>query len=161
MEPALTPAVQVSGSRVLVLATPRTLQQEKFRKLLQQCETSVKVTTLPVHELAGLIEDGGPEDPRILPYLQQLLHPYVGQIDALVLGCTHYPFVQAQITQVLGDVPVFDGRAGTVRQLTRRLEEEGLLRTYGTGTVTLESSAPEALPLAKALLVREEKEQCL
>ena len=160
MEPALKPAAQVPGSRVLVLATPRTLQQEKFLHLLRQWENDVKVIALPAQELAWLIENGGPENPRILPYLQTLLQPYAGQVDALVLGCTHYPFVLGQLRQVLGDVPVFDGRAGTARQLIRRLEEEGLLRKQGSGAVTLESSAPEALPLARTLLAREEKGVC-
>ena len=94
-----------------------------------------------------------------MPYLQALLAPYVGRVDALVLGCTHYPFVLPQIRQVLGDVPVFDGRAGTARQLKRRLEEEHLLRRSGTGSVTLESSAEQALPLAQTLLAREEQEE--
>lgn len=159
MEPALKPAAQVPGSRVLVLATPRTLQQEKFLHLLQQWDRIVKVIALPAEGLAGLIEDAGPENPYILPYLQTLLQPYVGRVDALVLGCTHYPFVLPQIRQVLGDVPVFDGRAGTARQLKRRLEEEHLLRCFGTGSVTLESSAEQALTLAQALLAREEQEE--
>jgi glutamate racemase len=159
MEPALKPAAQVPGSRVLVLATRRTLEQEKFLQLLRQWGNGVKVIPLPAVGLVEKIESGGPEDPGILPYLQALLAPYVGRVDALVLGCTHYPFVLPQIRQVLGDVPVFDGRAGTARQLKRRLEEEHLLRRSGTGSVTLESSAEQALPLAQALLAREEQEE--
>jgi glutamate racemase len=159
MEPALKPAAQVPGSRVLVLATRRTLEQEKFLQLLRQWGNGVKVIPLPAVGLVEKIESGGPEDPGILPYLQALLAPYVGRVDALVLGCTHYPFVLPQIRQVLGDVPVFDGRAGTARQLKRRLEEEHLLRRSGTGSVTLESSAEQALPLAQTLLAREEQEE--
>ncbi len=159
MEPALKPAAQVPGSRVLVMATRRTLAQKKFLRLLRQWENDVKVIPLPCPGLVELIEEGGPKDSRILPHLQTLLAPYAGRVDALVLGCTHYPFVLPQIRQVLGDVPVFDGRAGTARQLKRRLEEEHLLRMYGTGSVTLESSAVQALPLAKTLLEAEEKEQ--
>ena len=159
MEPALKPAAQVPGSRVLVMATRRTLEQEKFLQLLRQWGNGVKVIPLPAVGLVEKIESGGPEDPGILPYLQALLAPYVGRVDALVLGCTHYPFVLPQIRQVLGDVPVFDGRAGTARQLKRRLEEEHLLRRSGTGSVTLESSAEQALPLAQTLLAREEQEE--
>ncbi len=157
MEPALKPAAAVPNSRVLVLATARTLQQNKFLQLLRQWEKSVKVTALPAIELASMIEEVGPEDTRILPYLQRLLAPYVGATDAVVLGCTHYPFVLPQIRQVLGNVPVYDGRDGTARQLKRRLEEANLLRQNHRGCVVLQSSDPRSLTRAGQLLEWEEK----
>ena len=158
MEPALKPAAQACGNRVLVMATQGILRQQKFESLLKQWGNAVKVFTLPCAGLVELIEGGGPDDPRILPYLEALLQPYVGQVDAVVLGCTHYPFVQGQICAVLGDVPVFDGRQGTARQLARRLKEEHLLREHHQGSAVLQSSDPRALPLASLLLEREQKE---
>jgi glutamate racemase len=141
MEPALKPAAQVPGSRVLVLATRRTLEQEKFLQLLRQWGNSVKVIPLPAVGLVEKIESGGPEDPGILPYLQALLAPYVGRVDALVLGCTHYPFVKAQIRAILGSqVALLDGSEGTARQTRRCLEREDLL-SPGPGSLTIENSA--------------------
>ena len=159
MEPALKPAAQVCGNRVLVMATQATLRQQKFALLLKTWSNIVKVNTLPCPGLVELIEGGGPDDPRILPYLKALLQPYVGKVDAVVLGCTHYPFVQEQIRTVLGNVAVFDGRTGTARQLICRLKEEHLLRNEHRGSVILQSSNPEALPLASLLLEREQKER--
>lgn len=158
MEPALKPAAQYPGSRVLVMATQGTLKQNKFAALLRQWGKRVKVFSLPCPGLVELIEAGGPDDPAILPYLQKLLTPYKGQVDALVLGCTHYPFVEKQILAVLGDIPVFDGRQGTARQLVRRLKEQDLLRRDHRGSVILQSSSQEALPLAAKLLEAEQKE---
>ena len=159
MEPALKPAAQQPGARVLVMATQGTLRQKKFAALLQQWGETVKVISLPCPGLVQLIESGGPNDPRIPSYLKELLAPYAGQVDALVLGCTHYPFVKDQILAALGNVPVFDGREGTARQLVRRLEEENLLRRNHRGNVILQSSSPAALPLAEALLEAEQKEK--
>ena len=161
MEPALKPAAQHPGSRVLVMATQGTLRQKKFEALLHRWGERVKVIPLPCPGLVELIESGGPEDARIAPYLQGLLQPYAGQVDALVLGCTHYPFVTRKILAVLGEIPVFDGREGTARQLVRRLTEEDLLRRDHRGGVTLQSSSPAALPLAEALLRAEQKERPL
>ncbi len=159
MEPALKPAAQIPGSRVLVMATKGTLRQRKFATLLSQWEKRVKVISLPCPGLVELIESGGPDDPGISPYLRDLLAPYAGQVDALVLGCTHYPFVQEKILKVLGNIPVYDGRAGTARQLVRQLKQHDLLREDHRGTVQLQSSSPGALPLAERLLECEQKER--
>ncbi len=158
MEPALKPAAQIPGSRVLVMATCGTLRQRKFAELLHIWGEDVKVISLPCPGLVELIESGGPGNPDIYPYLQKLLAPYVGQVDAVVLGCTHYPFVQDQILKVLGDIPVHDGRNGTARQLVRRLKEQNLQRTNHRGTVCLQSSCPGSLALAEQLMNSERKE---
>ena len=77
--------------------------------------------------------------------------PYAGAVDAVVLGCTHYPFVRRQIADVLGpEARFFDGGAGTARQLRARLAEEGLLaREARPGHVTFASSldTPEEIAL--------------
>ena len=79
---------------------------------------------------------------------------YAGAVDAVVLGCTHYPFVRRQIAEVLGgDVRFFDGGAGTARQLRARLEAEGLLADRGrVGHVSFASSldTPEELELYRS-----------
>ena len=44
----------------------------------------------------------------------------------MVLGCTHYPLIKAQIMQILGDIPMYDGGEGTARELARRLTAAGI-----------------------------------
>ena len=89
-------------------------------------------------------------------YLTALLSPYLRQnpIDAIVLGCTHYPFVAPVIRRIAGDgVKIFDGGEGTARELKRRLEQESLLRDSAHhGSVTFENSLPEKIALCKKLL---------
>jgi glutamate racemase len=74
--------------------------------------------------------------------------------DAIVLGCTHYPFLKDSIRKVAGDkILLMDGSEGTARELKRRLQAENLLREDGhKGQVIFEMSLPEKLPLCRKLL---------
>ena len=86
--------------------------------------------------------------------LEKLLGPYVGKLDALVLGCTHYPFVSRRIGKVLGaKTMLLHGGKGTARETKRRLERAGLLQETG-GSMTIISSdpSPSACALAWKLL---------
>ena len=73
--------------------------------------------------------------------LSGLLRRQAGQVDAVVLGCTHYPFIRKQIKDIVGDVPFFDGGAGTARELRRRLKEKNALaEEKGPGEIIFMSS---------------------
>ena len=144
MEPALKPASLARKDRaVLVLATPLTLNQEKFRTLMERYgEGAVKV---PCPEGA-------------LRYLRELFLRYPAeQVDAVVLGCTHYVFLKDMIRGLLPErIVLTDGNEGTARQLDRVLRREGLRRDPGAaGAVKLETSGTEAdLALLEKLLDR-------
>ena len=79
--------------------------------------------------LAGRIEKGNLDAPDLTDMLEGFIGKYRGKIDAVVLGCTHYPFIKNQIRRVLGDVRFFDGGAGTARQFHHCLSDRGLLRS--------------------------------
>jgi glutamate racemase len=155
MEPALKPALGVcENPRVLVLATPTTLREKKFATLAEKYGKNATVLPLPAPELVGFVERGDLCSNRLDAYLTGLLQPYLSSpLDAVVLGCTHFPFVKDAITRVLGNVPMIDGAEGTARQLHRRLAAANLLHP-GTerGTVTLTTSALGALSLYLKLL---------
>lgn len=143
IEPALKPAAKEhAGKKLLVMATAATLRLKKFQKLEHSLENQAQFIPLVCSGLADLVEKGEPDSPEMKAYLQKALGPYVGKVDGVILGCTHYPFVARQIEEVMGGgVPLFDGAAGTARQLHRRLTEEGLLNDQeGPGDVILESS---------------------
>ena len=68
--------------------------------------------------------------------------PYKDNIDALVLGCTHYPFIKKEIRDVLGDVKFYDGAHGTAVNLMNHLIEENKLNTSDEkGMLFFESSS--------------------
>ena len=78
--------------------------------------------------------------------MHQRFDPLIDRpVNAVVLGCTHYPFVKKAIRKVAGpQAEIFDGSAGTVRELGRRLKEAGLLSNRDeTGWVRFENSSPD------------------
>jgi len=130
IEPAIKPAVLYkSNSRVVVMATPMTLGQEKFRKLMQQYEDMADIVPLPCPGLMEFVERGVLEGGELDRYLTELFWSVnYEKTDSVVLGCTHYPFVKNAIQKAVGsDVMVFDGGEGTAREMKRRLAEAGLL----------------------------------
>ena len=114
----------------------------------------VDIYKIPAPRLVEIVEAGKVDTRRTIDMLQKLFIPYRGRLDALVLGCTHYPFASHTISRILGgQVDILDGGDGTARETRRRLEEAGLLRD-GPGEVIIENSrnSPEILGLSWRLL---------
>ena len=142
----IEPAVKVAADRfpagrVGVLATPVTLQEEKYL-LLTEKFPQMQVFPIPLPGLVELVETGAPEE-EVEGFLAPILAPYAGKLDAAVLGCTHYPFAKAVISRLLGpDTQILDGSMGTAQHTRRRLEAQDLL-AQGPGQVTIENSAAD------------------
>lgn len=154
IEPALKVAAEMfPGGQIAVMATPVTLREEKFHQQLERFP-GVTVTTIAAPELVTLVENGHRNDEAVMQYLEPLLAPYANSLDAVVLGCTHYPFAAEAIGKILGEKTVIlDGGAGTARQTRRQLEEKGLLQE-GEGAVQVENSSgdTEKIKLSMTLL---------
>ena len=150
VEPALKPATLVEGvNRILVMATPITLRLDKYQQLASRWGTGHEVIDAPCPGLAARIEQGDLASPDVIELLDDLVGEHRGKVDAVVLGCTHYPFVSDQIREVLGDVPLFDGAAGTARQLHRKLADRGLTtRSAKPGSIDLRTSDADANTIA-------------
>mgnify|MGYP000078576533 FL=1 len=139
--------------RVLVLATPLTLREEKFVALMHQCAGCAEIVPLPCPELVEFVERGELDSPALTAYLSRQLGPYAGRVDAAVLGCTHFPFARRAIRAALGgNVTLYDGSDGTARETLRQLVRRGWVRGGSDGAVTLENSLPSELPLSRRLL---------
>ena len=155
IEPALKLAAdKFPGGRIGVMATEVTLREEKFDSLMHRFDAGCTVAKIPAPGLVELIEAGQGNSDAATALLRQILLPYVGKLDALVLGCTHYPFAAAAISRVLGGkVALLDGGEGTARETRRRLLEAGLLNDSG-GRLLLTASGnqEEFLELACTLL---------
>ena len=139
IEPALKVAADhFPGKRVGVMATPVTLREEKFHHQLDRFP-DMEVSSIPISGLVELIEAGGSMD-EAEALLRPQLDPYIGKLDAVVLGCTHYPFAAEAISRILGaDTILLDGGPGTARETKRRLESAGLLYE-GPGSIRMENS---------------------
>ena len=142
IEPALKPATESAyHERILVMATETTIRLDKFHRLARTYGSHSDIITVPCKGLADLIETGKLEGREMRDLLERYLGEYRGKVDGVVLGCTHYPFVAPAIRAVLGDIPLFDGAAGTARQLHRKLAERGLIsRNTAAGEVIFRSS---------------------
>lgn len=144
IEPALKPAVlSKKNPNVIVMATPMTLREEKFHKLMERYTEQAKITPLPCAGLVEYIEQGDVQSEELENFLENLFAPFQKEtIDAVVLGCTHYPFVSRELQKVLGEnVRLFDGGAGTARETKRRIAQEGLLNdSKERGTILFENS---------------------
>ena len=146
IEPALKLAADsFPGGRVGVMATQVTLREEKFDSLLHRFDSGCSVEKIPAPGLVELIEAGKADSAEAEALLAEILVPYRGKLDALVLGCTHYPFAAAAIRKILGeDVALLDGGEGTARETKRRLAAAGLLSDDGPGETVLTASGNES-----------------
>ncbi|MGM9549129.1 MAG: glutamate racemase [Faecousia sp.] len=144
IEPALKLAYdRYPGGGIGVMATPMTLREEKFENLMHRYDQSCRVYKLPAPGLVELVERGQADSAEAEALLRKLFDPYIGKLDAVVLGCTHYPFAARAISRVLGEgVALLDGGDGTARETHRRLAQAGLLEN-GKGRVIITNSSDD------------------
>ena len=162
-EPAIKPAVERHpGGRILMLATAMTVQEEKFQRLKAQYDDQAQIIPIACSGLMEYVEQGVLRGAEVEGYLLDKLEPYLKvPIDAVVLGCTHYPFLRGAIRRIVGRRPeIIDGSIGIARQLERRLEEQRLLNPGDvSGKVEFQNSLdePEILGLMQALFHYEDE----
>lgn len=147
IEPAVKPASLISDHpTVLVMATPATLKLEKFHTLVSRYATRADYIPLACPGLVELIESGICDGEKINTYLRTLFAPYADKkIDAVVLGCTHFPHVSRAIFAYFGnDTVILDGGRGTAVEARRRIAEADLLSPSASkGYCIIENSAGE------------------
>jgi len=155
VEPALKPAVALSRTgHIAVMATRVTVESRKFDTLRASLAGQASFHIVPCDGLAGAIEQS--DVPRIAALCEQYASAAgtygsdSGQIDTLVLGCTHYPFIADELRRQTGEAVRFIDTGLPVAQQTRRLlGQAGQLALEGDGAVLLLSSAaPESLDAA-------------
>lgn len=130
MEPAVKPAAAATKNGVIgVLATVGTLQSARYAALLDRFGDGIEVVTQPCPGLADQIEAGDLDGPTTRAMIERFTAPLVARrADAIVLGCTHYPFVRPLIADIVGpDVALIDTGAAVARRLGHVLAERDLL----------------------------------
>ena len=135
-EPALKPAVERHpGGRMLVMATAMTLKEQKFYDLWKQFDGQAEIVPVPCSGLMEFVERGILDGDELEAFLLEKLSPFTKvPVDAVVLGCTHYPFLRPVLRRILGQrTEILDGADGVARQLRRQLEQRGLLRESAEG----------------------------
>ena len=130
IEPAVKPAVKLNtNKKVIIMATPMTIKEKKFNNLMNRFKEEAEIVPMPCAGLMEFVESNNLDSVELEDYLKDKFKDYnIRDIGAVVLGCTHYPFVKPVLREVLGkDIPIIDGGMGTCRELKRRLGVANLL----------------------------------
>lgn len=125
MEPAVKPAVeQTRSGKVGVLATPATFQGELYASVVERFANGVQLLQSTCPGLVDRIESGELNTSETRRILELALHPMLAvDIDTIVLGCTHYPFVIPLIEDITDQsVRVIDPAPAVARQAKRLLQ---------------------------------------
>ena len=158
IEPALKPAVEIGrGKSIIIMATPMTLAEKKFSELMKLYNKEVDIISLPCAGLVELIENGIIEGNQVEMYLKEKLKEFMKlDVAAIVLGCTHYPFIKSELAKVVGKKTIIiDGSIGTVNQLKRQLTINNLInekKKKGIVTIYNSSASNSAIDLSYKLL---------
>jgi len=129
VEPAIKPAAKQSVSKkVAILATQATSKNQRFNDLIDLHHNGVEVFIQPCPGLVEFIEQGEQHNQACNDLLTQYIEPLMDKgVDTLVLGCTHYPFVQQQISTIAGQqVNIIETAAPVTLQLTKKLIEKNI-----------------------------------
>lgn len=145
MEPAVKPAVEInrsSGKRILVLATPLTIKESKYRDLVRRVDSMHIVDSLPLPELVEYCEALNFDQKVMKDYFTKQFESFdMNEYGTIVLGCTHYPFYKKILSDLLPDhIRMIDGSKGTVNRLIQVLSDHDLLSSSGNRDVTLFNS---------------------
>lgn len=127
MEPALKPAVERTRTGVVgVIATPATFQGELFCNLVKRCNDGVRLHSQACPGLVEAVEAGALDSNETESLLEKYLSPMIeADIDQLVLGCTHYPFLRPVIERLMGPgTAVIDPAPSVARRVAHVLTRQ-------------------------------------
>lgn len=117
------------NKKTLVMATSGTIHSEKFLNLYHKYDNDNTIL-LSCEKLATLIEN---DDPKIEDYLREILPKE--KIEAVVLGCTHYPLIKDIIQKIIGPVDFYDGGYGVAQHVYNLLDMKGLCSDKNVGNI--------------------------
>jgi glutamate racemase len=139
MEPAVKPAAENSASGVVgVLATPTTFQGELYASVVERFAKDTTVLQNTVPGLVAEIEAGRANGPEAQRILNEALQPMLAQgIDAVVFGCTHFPFSSETIRAIVGpSVRLIDPAPAIARRVQSLLVEQEMSNPAKVGKVS-------------------------
>lgn len=164
IEPAIKPASMLLGNgKILMAATTATTKLKRYLALQQRMPVPERIINVPCSGLVERIEAGilGAEDFNDILEARFSLYDYM-QIDAIVLGCTHFIFIKEAFAHYArmhfrGEARLFDGNAATVMQLGHVLDGHHIRSLNGNGKVEfLTSGNKERIePIFRVLLERQ------
>lgn len=135
IEPAIKPAALLSKTGAIgILATKGTLSSKLFEKTTKEYTKNITTIEQDGEGLVPLIEEGKLNSPELNELLTAYLKPMLNfNIDHLVLGCTHYPYLIPQIKKIIGEnITIIDSGEAVAKQTKAILEKHNLLSASRT-----------------------------
>jgi glutamate racemase len=135
IEPAIKPAALLSKTGAIgILATKGTLSSKLFEKTTKEYTKNITTIEQDGEGLVPLIEEGKLNSPELNQLLSTYLKPMLKfNIDHLVLGCTHYPYLIPEIKKILGEnITIIDSGEAVAKQTKAILEKYNLLSASTT-----------------------------
>ncbi|NLP58627.1 glutamate racemase [Lutibacter sp. B1] len=130
IEPAIKPAALYSKTGAIgILATKGTLASKLFEKTANEYTKNITTVEQDGDGLVPLIEQGKLDSKEMKNLLEKYLKPMLNfNIDHLVLGCTHYPYLIPQIKEIIGDdIKIIDSGEAVAKQTKAILEKHELV----------------------------------
>lgn len=134
IEPAIKPAAIKTSTKVVgVLATRGTLSSELFSKTSSIYASDIKVIEQNGDGIVELIESNMLHSTEMVLLLEKYLKPMIQlNIDHLVLGCTHYPYLKPILAKLLPEnIKIIDSGYAVAKQVQRILLDKELLNVSG------------------------------
>lgn len=132
IEPAIKPAALNSKTKSIgILATKGTLSSELFHNTAELYSENIKIIEQVGVGLVELIETGNIESEEMINLLKVYLNPMIKEnIDHLVLGCSHYPFLIPIIKKIIPkNISIIDSGKAVAKQVQIILSEQNSLST--------------------------------
>lgn len=147
IEPAIKPAALNSTTKTIgILATQGTINSELFHQAVLNFP-EVKIVEQIGHGLVQLIEQGAIDSPEMYNLLNNYLQPMISKnIDFLVLGCSHYPYLVPIIKKILPPpIQIIDSGEAVAKQTQKILSQVGFNNNLPTKNIFYTNDAVEVL----------------
>lgn len=172
IEPAVQwAAEEMPGGNILVLATTATIQGEKLRTKIAGLSGKAHITALAAPGVVPYVEGGGTDTDEFMDYLRKLTADFRNDTDAVVLGCTHFPFIKKQLRECFDkDIKFYDAAVLVAEQVKKLLTEKNRLNklsgskdidaAYDGGNIIFLNSDASKVDTEKRLLKQFTESEC-
>lgn len=129
IEPTAKEALRFARSKAVgVIGTLSTISSCAYSAALRRINEDVKVITQACPLFVPLAEEGLFDHAATDILAREYLSPFMGKIDVLILGCTHYPLLRSSISRVLGnEVRLIDAGEATAKAVNELLTNTNML----------------------------------
>ena len=121
-------------NKIGVIGTKATIQSDAYNKLINENKGTYNVFSIACPVFVALIEEGIQNDDIIDGIIKHYMDEFVktNNIDVLVLGCTHYPFIRKNIERLYPGINIVDPSQVLISEVKKTLTEKNMLANSST-----------------------------